>query len=221
MLPSTKAKITVTPLAADARFKPADAYPAGHLATVRERHGLPESFILTTGTLEPRKNLERLIAAYAALPGAVRTTTPLVLAGKRGWQEQSIFDAIAALPDPTQIRHVDFVPDEDLAALYAAATLFCYPSLYEGFGLPVLEAMQSGVPVITSNVSSLPEVGGSAVRYVDPLDAPALTAALKELLGDAFECNRLSNAALLRAKQFSWGATASATLEVLRRATTS
>ncbi len=217
MLPAAGGKISVTPLAADSRFKPAEQYPAGALQNVRDRYGLPDSFILTTGTLEPRKNLERLVRAYATLPSSLRAATPLVLAGKRGWQEQGIFEAIAALPDPSQVRHLDFVPDDALAPLYAAATVFCYPSLYEGFGLPVLEAMQSATPVVTSNVSSLPEVGGSAVRYVDPLEPGQIAAGLQELLGDPAERQRLGAAGRTRAEQFSWDRTATATLETLRR----
>lgn len=216
MLPQAADKITVIPLAADPRFKPADQYPSGHLQVVRERYNLPESFILTTGTLEPRKNLKRLIAAYAALPESVRAAAPLVLAGKRGWQDQPIFDAIAASPDPSQIRHLDFVPDDDLAALYAASTVFCYPSLYEGFGLPVLEAMQSGTPTVCSNVPSLLEVGGQAVRSVNPRDVSAISIATQELLANSSERLRLAASGLTQSQKFSWDATAVATLKVLR-----
>jgi glycosyltransferase involved in cell wall biosynthesis len=215
LVPESRGKVDVTPLAADERFHA--ARPAAELAAVRMRYGLPPDFVLATGTIEPRKNLELLVRAYGDLPTDVRAATPLVLAGRRGWESDAVFDAIATLP-PDSVRHLDFVPDEDLPALYSAATLFCYPSLYEGFGLPVLEAMQSGTPVVTSNVSSLPEVGGDAVRYVDPHDRAALAGTLAELLSDSAARATLARAGLDRARAFSWDDTAAKTLDAIRRA---
>jgi glycosyltransferase involved in cell wall biosynthesis len=215
LLPEVEEKVTVTPLAADARFRP--DVPAEEVAAVRRRHGLPETFVLSIGTIEPRKNLTRLVEAFAALPDATRRDCGLVLAGRKGWGYEPVFEAIAARGDD-RIVHLDFVPEDDLPALYAAATVFCYPSLYEGFGLPVLEAMQAGTPVVTSNVSSLPEVGGDAVRYADPYDVDDLAAALDELLGDEARRDELRRAGLERAREFSWERTAERTLEVLRAA---
>jgi len=215
LVPEAGDKIVVTPLAADPRFR--TAIPDETLARVRTRYGLPDSFVLATGTIEPRKNLDRLVRAYGALPDELRRGCPLVLAGRRGWDADPVFAAIAEL-DGASVRHLDFVPDEDLPGLYAAATVFCYPSLYEGFGLPVLEAMQSGTPVVTSNVSSMPEVGGDAVRYVEPHDEASIAASLADLLSDAAARAELSRAGVERARRFSWEETARLTMDALRAA---
>jgi alpha-1,3-rhamnosyl/mannosyltransferase len=214
LVPEVAPKVDVTPLAADERFR-ADR-PPSELAAIRERFGLPETFVLSTGTLAPRKNFLRLVRAYAALPAALREATPLVLAGRRGWDDEPIFAVIDSLP-AGQIRHLDFVQDDELPTLYAASTVFCFPSLYEGFGLTILEAMQSGVPVLTSNVSSLPEVGGQAAVYVDPRDEGELSAALEQLLTDAAMREALATAGPERAKEFSWEKTAALTLDALLR----
>ena len=213
LFPRVADRVTVTPLAADERFRP--DRPADELAAIKAKYALPDSFVLATGTIEPRKNLVRLIEAYRALPPELRGACGLVLAGKKGWRYEPVVEAAER---EQGIRHLHFVPDEDLAKLYAAATVFCYPSLYEGFGLPVLEAMQSGIPVITSNVSSLPEVGGDAVRYVDPHDAGELSQALTELLTDEARRAQLRRAGLEQARRFSWERTARQTMEVLRAA---
>src|SRR5439155_10747587 len=150
-----ESKSSVVPLAASETLTtevPADE--------VRRRYGLEQPFVLSTGTLEPRKNLQRLIEAFARLPDELRRKHLLVLVGPRGWEESEIVRQAEA----EGVRLLGHVPDEDLGALYRLCTVFCYPSLYEGFGLPVLEAMQAGAPVVTSNVSSLPEVGGDAAR---------------------------------------------------------
>jgi glycosyltransferase involved in cell wall biosynthesis len=215
LVPDAAPKVTPTPLAADGRFR-ADRDPA-ELAAVRMRYGLPDRFVLAVGTIEPRKNFLRLVKAHSALPAALRTAYPLVLAGRKGWDWEPVLVA-AAEQGPRAVRHIEFVPDEDLAILYSAASLFCYPSLYEGFGFPVLEAMQAGTPVVTSAVSSLPEVGGDAVRYVDPHDVTGLRDLIAELLADERELERLRDAGVRRAKQFSWEKTAAATLEALKSA---
>lgn len=213
LVPEAAGKTTVTPLAADERFAPDP--PAADVERVRSRYKLAGGYVFATGTIEPRKNYVRLVRAHAALPHDVRHAYPLVLAGRRGWEFEPILAAMASHADP-RVRLLGFVPDDDLAVLYAQATVFCYPSRYEGFGLPVLEAMQAGAPVVTSNVSSLPEVGGDAVRYVDPNDAGDLRAALEELLGDEGRRAELRAAGLERAKLFSWEQTARTTMEVLR-----
>jgi len=213
LVPEAAGKTTVTPLAADGRFAP-DPAPE-EVERVRARYELEDGFVLATGTIEPRKNYVRLVRAHAALPNDLRHAYPLVLAGRRGWDYEPILAAMASHADPP-VRILGFVPDADLAVLYAEATVFCYPSRYEGFGLPVLEAMQAGAPVVTSNVSSLPEVGGDAVRYVDPNDAGDLRTALEELLEDEGRRAELRAAGLERAKLFSWEQTARTTMEVLR-----
>lgn len=216
LYPAAKGKVSVMPLAADSRFR-ADR-KSNELTTIRKKYELRKDFILAAGTIEPRKNLTRLVRAYAALPSALRQRYDLVLAGKKGWQYDSVFNAIAHGGAADTIHHLDYLPDEDLAKLYATATVFCYPSLYEGFGLPVLEAMQSGTAVITSNISSLPEVGDRAVRYVSPLKTAALTAALSDLLRNAAKRRRLQAAGVRQAKQFSWEQTTTIATEALRAA---
>lgn len=216
--PGAADKVTVVHSAADERFQP---YTPKQTAATLAKHNLPRRFILAAGTLEPRKNLERLVRAYHFLPEKLRSAYPLILVGKKGWRYQPVFDAIQELRLGTEVRHLDYVSDEDLAKLYAAATVFCYPSLYEGFGLPVLEAMQAGTPVITSKTSSLPEIGGRAVRYADPRKTTDISKALKELLQSADERTRLRNAGRERAAKFSWKQSAGQTMEVLRQAAAS
>jgi len=176
----------------------------------------PAGFVLAVGTLEPRKNLPRLAAAYAALPAELRAAHPLVIAGRIGWRSGETLAAIAALGD--QAVELGFVSDVALAELYRRCALLCYPSLGEGFGLPVLEAMAAGAAVVTSSVSSLPEVGGDAVAYVDPRSAESITAALRELLTDRARRLELGERARRRAREFSWERFAATVLAVLEDA---
>lgn len=216
IVPASSGKITVTPLAADTRFKP--DYPEAKKGEVRKRLGIPPEFILFTGTIEPRKNLTRLVTAYEQLPTEIKRSHALVLVGRKGWQYEPVFKAIEESPDRDRIIHADSVSDEDLAVLYADCTMFCYPTLYEGFGLPVLEAMQSGAPVITSNTSSLPEVGGDAVRYVEPASISSITDQVHEVLKSEAVRRKMSADGLQQARHFSWEQTARQTLEVLQHA---
>jgi glycosyltransferase involved in cell wall biosynthesis len=174
---------------------------------------MPRPYVLAAGTLEPRKNLERLLDAWAQLAPALRDAHELVLVGPAGWEADSILGRARG----AGVRITGYVPDEELAALYGGCELFCYPSLYEGFGLPVLEAMRAGAPVITSNVSSLPEVAGDAAVMVDPLSVDAIGSAIARLLVDPDERARLRNAGRARAAAFSWERTASELRDVLRR----
>jgi glycosyltransferase involved in cell wall biosynthesis len=207
-------KTTVVPLAADRRFQ--RQRTSAEVERTAARYGVTAgSYVLSAGTLEPRKNLLRLIRAHGALPPELRGDYPLVIVGPRGWEEQQIIRAAA---DAEAVRLTGFVTDDDLAALYAGCTVFCYPSLYEGFGLPVLEAMASGAAVITSHVSSLPEVGGDAVEYVDPADEGSIAAILERLLRSWDERDRLARAAKQRAETFSWDRVAQALLHELEGA---
>jgi glycosyltransferase involved in cell wall biosynthesis len=203
--PTVRGRTFVTPLAADPLFGAERA----DLDEVRARLGLTRPFVLAAGTLEPRKNLLRLIDAWAGIDSGGRE---LVLVGPTGWD----FDAIIRNARARDVRLLGFVSDSDLAALYGLCDAFCYPSLYEGFGLPVLEAMAAGAPVITSSVSSLPEVAGDAALLVDPRDPAAIREALERVLGDPEERARLRLAGPARAARFSWAATAEQTLQVLR-----
>lgn len=199
--PRAAGKTSVIPLAADPRFG-APASP-DEIGAVTRRYGVePGGYVLAAGTLEPRKNLLRLIAAHAALPEELRAAHPLVIVGPRGWEEEGIL--AAAGERRADVRLAGFVPDSDLARLYAGCSLFCFPSLYEGFGLPVLEAMTAGAPVMASEVSSLPEVGGDAIAYVHPRDERAITAGLERLLRSPDERAALAQRARVRATGFSW-----------------
>ncbi len=212
--PRAAGKTSVVELAADARF--ARRRDPAELAAAAARHRLaPGGFVLATGTLEPRKNLLRLIRAHAALPEGLREAHPLLLVGPRGWEADKILAAAGS--DERAVRLAGFVPDDELAALYSGCTAFCYPSLYEGFGLPVLEAMAAGAPTITSNVSSLPEVAGDAALYVDPRDERGIRDALEGLLGDPAQRAGLSEAGRRRAAEFSWAGCAATVVGELAR----
>ena len=177
---------------------------------------LPERFVLAVGTLEPRKNLPRLAEAYGSLPADLRAEHPLLVAGPTGWQTDETESSLRALG--ADCRLLGRVSDARLAALYRSCTVFCYPSLGEGFGLPVLEAMAAGAAVITSDRSSLPEVGGDAVDYVDPTDTTAIASALESLLRDPARRDALAERARNRAREFTWDRTAALILEALERA---
>ena len=193
----------------------AAATPAGvsDPGEVVARLGIERPFVLSVGTLEPRKNLGRLVEAWGRLPDELRAAHTLALVGPQGWELDEVLAPVRASGD--DVRVTGFVGDDDLAALYRACRAFAYPSLYEGFGLPVLEAMLQGAPVVCSDSSSLPEVGGDAVAYVDPRDTGSIVAALERLLGDPDERARLAAAGPVRAARFSWDETARLTYEAL------
>ncbi len=186
---------------------------ADEIDAVRRKHGLPDKFVLFVGSLSARKNIRRLIEAWRHCGDQ---DAHLVLAGGVG----SIGLAGGELPDvPPRTVVIGRVADDDLPALFSAATLFAYPSVYEGFGLPPLEAMACGTPCLVSNVTSIPEVAGAAARQVDPEDVPALARALDELLGDAGLLARMRETGLNHVKRFTWDATALRTNEILQRFT--
>jgi glycosyltransferase involved in cell wall biosynthesis len=173
-------------------------------------------FVLAVGTLEPRKNLPRLVAAYAAMPAELQRAHPLVVVGPMGWEASDTLRALGSLGERcTLLGHVS---DAALAELYRRCAVFCYPSLGEGFGLPVLEAMAAGAAVLTSNISSLPEVGGEAVAYADPTQAAAIGEQLQRLLRDEPLRAELSTRASARAQEFSWASFAETVLAVLEEA---
>jgi len=200
-------KIIVTYDACDARFVPPD--PA-QLAAFRLRAGLPEQFILFLGTLEPRKNLPTLLEAYARI--ADSTAAPLIIGGGKGWLYDAIFAKAEALNLGDRVRFVGYIDAADQVLWYAAATVFAFPSLYEGFGMPPLEAMACGTPVVTSNRSSLPEVVGDAGITVDPTDPDALGGALLRLLRDRELHADMRERGLRQARRFSWREAAERTL---------
>ncbi len=179
------------------------------------RQGVTRPYVLATGTLEPRKNLPRLIEAFTSLPEHVRAARQLVLAGAPGWETDETFAHVAR--HASMVKTLGYVPEEDLPALYRSADVFCYPSLYEGFGIPVLEAMQCGTAVLTSGRSSMPEVAGDAARYVEPEDSGDIARALSELLADPALRQQLAERGLERARQFTWQKTARTVLDVLEQ----
>ncbi len=198
-------KITVVYPGRDERLGRVDPAP------VRARYDLAANYLLHVGTLQPRKNLSRLIEAAASL----RAQWPglqLVLAGQPGWQAGRILAQAQAHAE--FVRLLDYVPDDDLAGLYSGARAFVFPSLYEGFGFPVLEAMACGTPVVCANTSSLPEVAGDAALLVDPQDTPALAGAIGRLLADALLCESLAARGLEQVQKFSWARAARETLQV-------
>ncbi len=189
------------------------------------RRGLPERFILYLGTLEPRKNLVRLLEAYALLrqmsdDNGSSDVPPLVVAGGQGWYYREILERVEVLGLEANVRFPGFIPQQELPWYYRAAAIFVYPSLFEGFGLPVLEAMASGTPVITSTASSLPEVAGDAALMVHPKDTEGLAGAMGRVLREPELADKLRRAGLKRASCFSWDRTAQATARLHRRVLT-
>jgi alpha-1,3-rhamnosyl/mannosyltransferase len=204
-------KIRAIPLGVDASYRPR---PREEIAPVLARHGLADSaYLLVVATLEPRKNLARLVRAYAALPPAQRARHPLVIAGARGWLSGELEKAIAPLEAKGEARRLGYVGEDELPAIYAGAHAFAFPSLYEGFGLPVLEAMACGVPVLTSNVSSLPEVAGDVALMADPRDDDALRAGLLRVLEDSSWRSGASARGVSRARDYPWSRCVDATVD--------
>lgn len=204
-------KITVTPLAADPSFRPVED-PRPTL----ERHGLTGPYLLFVGTIEPRKNLPTLLRAFAQV-GREYPELVLAIAGRRGWLDRPVFSLVDELRLKPRVRFLGGVPGEDLPALYCGALALAFPSVHEGFGLPVLEAMACGCPVVCSNASSLPEVAGDAAWLVPPDDPSAWVAALRALLSDPGVRADLRARGRRRAASFTWQTTALATHQVYCR----
>ncbi len=178
---------------------------------------LPDpGFVLAVGTLEPRKNLPRLVAAYSTLDRELQARHPLVVVGALGWRTGETLEALRGLGD--RCTMLGYVSDTVLAELYRRCAVFCYPSLGEGFGLPVLEAMAAGAAVLTSQISSLPEVGGDAVAYVDPHDVSSIASGLRALLENDAHRAELAKRGSERAREFSWSRFATIVLGVLDEA---
>ncbi len=206
-------RITVVYEAAAPHFRPASPQA---IAALRARYALPDRFLLHVGTIEPRKNLERLLDALALLRRQGQDVY-LVLAGGKGWLYEGFFRKLERFPHREAVRWLGYVPDEALPALYSAATLCVVPSLYEGFGLPVLEAMACGTPVVCSRSGSLPEVGGAAARYFDPNDVEAMAAAIGAVWQDGDAQAAMREQGLAQAARFSWERAAEETMAVYRR----
>ena len=207
-------RIAVTPLGyPPAMDDPPDPVRA---AGVRQRFGLPDRYILYVGTIQPRKNLNMLIEAFAILRSNGDTTLKLVIAGRKGWLYEALFARITSLGLEQDVIFTGFVPDEDLPGLYDGACLFVYLSLFEGFGLPPLEAMARGVPVVTSNTTSLPEVVGEAGITVSPHSRDDVVEGMRRVLSDTATADNLRQAGKARARHFSWDRTERETLALYR-----
>jgi alpha-1,3-rhamnosyl/mannosyltransferase len=187
--------------------------PAELVNGVRMRYGLERPFVLFVGTIEPRKNIDLLLDAFESLPISVREHYELVVAGPAGWAGEPTLARLQS------VRYLGYIPEPDLAPLTAAAEVFVYPSLYEGFGFPVAQAMAAGVAVITSNVSSLPEIAGNTALLVDPRSQSELRAALIRMLSSAELRRALALAGRERARQFRWEICAAKSLEFFRHVT--
>jgi glycosyltransferase involved in cell wall biosynthesis len=182
---------------------------------VRRKHQLTRPYLLYLGTIEPRKNVALLLDAYNGLPSSVTGEFALVVAGPRGWSGPSI---LARLEGPSKnVRYLGYVPEIELPALFAGATAFVYPSLYEGFGFPVAQAMVAGIPVITSGVSSLPEITGGAALLVDPYSQAELQGAIEKMLTSPSLRARLSAEGRIQARKFSWSDSARRSIEFFSR----
>jgi alpha-1,3-rhamnosyl/mannosyltransferase len=188
-----------------------DIKPAA-IAGVRQRYKLHRPFVLALGAIEPRKNIPTLIDAFESLAESLRAEFDLVLAGPMGWADEATRARVR------RARYLGYIPEADLAPLTAAATVFAYPSLYEGFGFPLVQAMAAGVPVVTSNVSSLPEIAGGAALLVDPRSAGELRAAIEKLLLSPALRADLAARGRLRAAHFTWEKAAAASLKFFQEA---
>jgi len=203
-------QITVIPLGVSPQFHPIQDTVS--LQTLRDTYQLPHKFVLFLGTLEPRKGIDTLIKSYSRIADDV--SQDLVIAGKKGWYTESLFDLVQHRKINDRVHFVGYVTDDKLPTLMSAADVFAFPSRYEGFGLPPLEAMACGTPVISTNISSLPEVVGDAGLLVPPDDINALTQALSEVLGSSALRDRLTALGIARAQSFTWETTARKTVAV-------
>ena len=207
-------RIAVVPNGVDDTFHPIQNQTL--IAEFRRQRDIPDKIILFVGTIEPRKNVGTLIRAYAQLRAKGSVEHKLVIGGSVGWMYEPIFALVEELGLSEEVLFPGFLSPEELTLWYNAAELFAYPSLYEGFGLPPLEAMACGTPVITSNASALPEVVGKAGIMLDPHDADAWAETMERVLLDAELCDSLKKAGLKRAQQFSWQKTAQMTANLYR-----
>jgi glycosyltransferase involved in cell wall biosynthesis len=212
-------KIRVVYLGVSARFRPIT--DTARLVATQARYGIHSPYVLFVGTIQPRKNLERLIEAwgmYLNQAGSHMERPTLVIAGKRGWLSEAIERRAHEQGIADRVQFIGYVDEDDLPTLISGARVYLFPSLYEGFGLPILEAQACGTPVLASNVSSLPEVGGDAALYVDPFEVTSIRDGIAQLLEDSALRDRLRGAGLRRVTDWTWERTARRTLETLEEA---
>lgn len=215
LYPKLSDRITVIYPEVDERMR--QVKDASILSKIRSKYSLPEKFILYVGTIEPRKNVESISGAYALLPSALREQYHLVLGGSIGWYAKKILAEISSHNLKEKTHFIGYVDDEDLPGLYSLASVFVFPSFYEGFGYPPLEAMACGTPVISSNRSSLPEVVGDAAILVNPTDVAEISTAIDKVLTDPLLAAELREKGLKRTKMFGWKKCAEETLRVFEK----
>lgn len=205
-------KVTAVPLGVDASFRPRRA---AELQAVMARYGLRAgAYLLSVGTIEPRKNLAALLRVYQSLSQELRRQYPLVIAGAYGWNSGQVMAQVEQMRGAGELIYLDYVPEPDLPALYAGAAVFCYLSFYEGFGLPVLEAMASGVPVICARGSALDELCAGCAEQADPYDDKVIQESLQKALQDQVWRSEAREAGLARAATFTWQRSARKLVEV-------
>lgn len=197
-----------------------ETYTSEQRANVRKTYSLPESYILSVATLEPRKNIEGLIKAFSDLPEPLRKRFPLVLVGARGWLNEELEKVLTPLLKRGEAYRLGYVSQADLPLIYAQATCMAYVSFFEGYGMPVAEAMASGIPVLTSKTSSMPEVAQSSALLTDPYDRENITSSLLELLEDQDLRLRLSNQGRAIAEEYTWKSSGERLMNTLKQAST-
>ncbi|KKR83712.1 MAG: Glycosyl transferase group 1 [Candidatus Daviesbacteria bacterium GW2011_GWA1_41_61] len=209
-----KDKISVIYCAVDDSYRP---IPNESVKKILSKYNLPARYLLYNATLEPRKNPLRLIEAYYQLKTKHPKMKPLVMVGKKGWLYEEIFELVKKLRLGKDVIFTNWVPDEDLPALYSGALILVYPSLFEGFGLSLLKAFACGTPVVTSKISSMPEVSRGAAILVDPYDSGDIATAVWKVISNKKLADDLRKKGFERVKKFSWQRTARKTLEVYRQ----
>jgi len=208
-------KVTAARLAPRRRFRPVEE---SRRAEIRKRFGLPDRFVLFVGNIEPRKNVATLLDAYAVLAPELRSRHPLVIVGGWGWKSDEVRERLTCSPWSECVRRLGYVSEENLVLLLNAAAVLAYPSLYEGFGLPPIEAMACGTPVVTTHAGGLRDAVGDAAHLVDPLDVSGLAAGLTRILTDEDYADQLTWRGYLRVAELSWQETARRTAAAYRKA---
>ncbi|MBN2096641.1 glycosyltransferase family 4 protein [Candidatus Peregrinibacteria bacterium] len=190
---------------------------ANKIISVQRRYNLEPDYVMMAGTLEPRKNILGALEAYSLLSPKNQQIYRFVVIGKKGWYYKEIFQKVKSLNLQLRVKFLEYIPDDDLVTLMQGAKIFLFPSFYEGFGLPILEAMQCGVPVLASRVTSIPELGVNAIHYADPTDAVDIADGITQLLENEEYRTQLRNKGYEQVKHFSWGKTAAAILNAIAR----
>jgi len=208
-------RVSVIPLAVDDRWH--QQISAEQKQQILNKYQLPTDYLLFVGTLQPRKNIDKIIKAYCLLPDELKHQHHLVLVGKNGWRTDELLRDIQKLTDQGYCHWLNYVEQQDIYGLYQNAKMLLYPSLYEGFGFPVLEGFASGIPVLTSTTSSLPEVAGDAALLVDPNSLDAISQGMLQLLGDAGLCQNYIKKGLARVKTYNWQSCAQQTIAVYQQ----